>query len=817
MFDRAGTTEAPMIGLLSPEQVPLVGRESELSRLVRLLGQGGYYAGALLAGAGGVGRTRLAREVLEALAATHRVVDAGTSMPEAIRRLRQPDPGRRTPVVFVDDAHLLDPASVSLLLEVARHRHARVLVTVDTAVPVPAGVTALWKDDHLHRVELRPLDPVATRRLACSMVSERLAHSSAVRLARLSAGNPALLRELARAAVEQDGLAGSAGGWKLAERVPLSVPLGELIRGRVDRQDPASRSVLELVALVEPAPLGLLEVAFTTELLQRLEEEGLIEVGPADAVGVSHPLVGHLIRRTLPPLRRRAHLRAWLDRYPADGDLRRIIGWRLETGEPVAEADLLRAADEAAAAHDLRAAVRFTAVAWQAFPNLSTAVAYILSLVSTADLAAADEALTAAEAAFPQAAELGVVRARIALLRGDEDPSGPDSGLLGLMAAFFRNEFAPVVALAEPMLADENGADFAEAAAFGTAALLRMGRPEDALALCDRALPAASRASVTALHADWLPQLRAAALQDLGRLVDAVDLLEHAYERAIGEGWMRLEEQLGYALGVALLERGRPRRALELFRFHTDDQFGWPRWHGQVAIRATIALANLGRAGDVAAGSAPAHPAGALARAWPAFLAGDRRQAREVLTAAAGRARAAGAGKDLAMLMHEMARMGMADPSLADGAPQPQGMYLRAKMEYARALAAGDIPRLRQVAADFAGAGADLFAAEAYAELSRLNRAAGRVRAATAAASQARELAGRCPGAITPALLLLESTRPLSLREREIVLLVAQGLSDREIADRLTLSARTVGNHLYRIYRKMGVLNRRALQRVAGS
>ncbi|MFF3404370.1 response regulator transcription factor [Streptomyces sp. NPDC002659] len=53
----------------------------------------------------------------------------------------------------------------------------------------------------------------------------------------------------------------------------------------------------------------------------------------------------------------------------------------------------------------------------------------------------------------------------------------------------------------------------------------------------------------------------------------------------------------------------------------------------------------------------------------------------------------------------------------------------------------------------------------------------------------------------------------LSLREREIVLLVVQGLSDREVAEQLTLSVRTVSNRLYHIYRKLGITNRRELQR----
>jgi DNA-binding CsgD family transcriptional regulator len=48
----------------------------------------------------------------------------------------------------------------------------------------------------------------------------------------------------------------------------------------------------------------------------------------------------------------------------------------------------------------------------------------------------------------------------------------------------------------------------------------------------------------------------------------------------------------------------------------------------------------------------------------------------------------------------------------------------------------------------------------------------------------------------------------LSPREIEVLRLIARGLSSREIADRLTLSAKTVRNHTEHIYAKTGAGNR---------
>ena len=55
----------------------------------------------------------------------------------------------------------------------------------------------------------------------------------------------------------------------------------------------------------------------------------------------------------------------------------------------------------------------------------------------------------------------------------------------------------------------------------------------------------------------------------------------------------------------------------------------------------------------------------------------------------------------------------------------------------------------------------------------------------------------------------------LSAREQELVTLVAQGLTDAQIAARLFISARTVGSHLDRIRAKTGCRRRADLTRLA--
>jgi DNA-binding NarL/FixJ family response regulator len=53
---------------------------------------------------------------------------------------------------------------------------------------------------------------------------------------------------------------------------------------------------------------------------------------------------------------------------------------------------------------------------------------------------------------------------------------------------------------------------------------------------------------------------------------------------------------------------------------------------------------------------------------------------------------------------------------------------------------------------------------------------------------------------------------PLTPQEGEIASLAAAGLTNKQIAERLFLSPRTVGSHLHRIFPKLGIATRAALR-----
>jgi ATP/maltotriose-dependent transcriptional regulator MalT len=126
---------------------------------------------------------------------------------------------------------------------------------------------------------------------------------------------------------------------------------------------------------------------------------------------------------------------------------------------------------------------------------------------------------------------------------------------------------------------------------------------------------------------------------------------------------------------------------------------------------------------------------------------------------------------------------------------------------HARGLADHDGDLLDAAANGFADLGAVALAADAAAQAAHEH--ARKRHRGKEVASSARAHALASQGEIrTPAVAAAARPLPISDREREIAMLVVAGWSNREVADRLFVSVRTVEGHLYRIFAKLGIDDR---------
>ena len=152
---------------------------------------------------------------------------------------------------------------------------------------------------------------------------------------------------------------------------------------------------------------------------------------------------------------------------------------------------------------------------------------------------------------------------------------------------------------------------------------------------------------------------------------------------------------------------------------------------------------------------------------------------------------------------------------LAELATVVQGVRAPLAARYARALARDDGAGLDAVSVDFEEMGDVLAAADAAAQAAAAHRLAGHRGSALTASGRAQSLAKQCGDAISPALRAARVPLPFTRREHEIAQLLANGLSNREIAGATSLSTRTVEGHIFRASAKAGVSSRSDLAALA--
>jgi DNA-binding CsgD family transcriptional regulator len=375
--------------------------------------------------------------------------------------------------------------------------------------------------------------------------------------------------------------------------------------------------------------------------------------------------------------------------------------------------------------------------------------------------------------------------------------------------------------LAEPLLEDEGQCWAAGAAIIG---LGGQGKVSEALALMDGA-----RASARRLQ-DYNYQLLLAVIEvrvrrlagDLAGARDAVGDIRGVLAGApdANAGIVALiEAEIILATGSALDAVVHVRDAAAIL-----DQLDFGGLSATAHLRLAESLAltgdTIGAADQLVLAAATEdrvlelfRPEQLLSKAWTHFAVGSMRLGLDALSEARSMAQTQGEGLVELHVHHSGLRLGDRGAArevlkLACGI---EGPFAAAAGQHAKAWLDSDTDGLVAAAEQFAAMGALGHAADAIAQAARQAQQSGESDTSFQLAVRGADIAADLGGLNTPALRSASPRASLTRRQRDVAGLAAEGLSSREIAERLGVGVRTIESHLDAAYRRLGVSSRAEL------
>jgi DNA-binding CsgD family transcriptional regulator len=753
-------------------------------------------------------------------------------------------------VVGVDDVHLLDDLSIFVVHQIVQRGAAKVILTVRDGEPIPAAVQEIWKGGRLDRLDLRPLSLDETSTLLSATLDGSVDPDAAQRLWNLTRGNVLYLRTIVEQEVADGRLVKQRGFWRWTGDPMMPPGLVELIESRIGALPTPVSDVVDVLAVGEPIELSALRRFTDPAAVEEAETRGLITLEPAASgveVRVAHPLYGEVRRRraAATKLRRLRGLVAAELAAADDHDDIQVLVRRATLSldsDLMPDADLLvRAAQGAVWLADLTLADRLAEAAVRAGdgPEPNFVRAHALSWLGRGE--EADAVL----AAIDNSALTDDGHARLAFLRASNmlwalgDParakeiideasrSAPpharsyiDAFLTVYWFAMDRPEAARQASkrLALEDLPAVVGAEIAWVLATIAA---DAGRTAEAVAVADAGYTAATR-SFDAPHMRFnIADAHISALMLSGRIGEAVEVAERVRQQAADlPGAAQL---LGSAVaGRAALGAGRLDAACVMLGqgaegLAASHAIGWGyRYH----IPRTTAVAMRGSTGEAAAMLAALDKLPrpfrsldyecSLARAWVAASQGAVSEAIKVLLSAAERVAAAGQFAAEVVCLQTATQFGdrTSAPRLGELESIVEGPRVGLAARFAVALREDDAAELSSVSEEFERMGDLVAAVDAAAYAALAYRSQDLRGSALRCSARADALAEQCGGVSTPTLRQAAGPLPLTEREAEIVMMIGEGLSNRAIAERLTVSVRTVESHIYRAMAKTGTTSR---------
>ncbi|WP_083121173.1 helix-turn-helix transcriptional regulator [Mycolicibacterium rhodesiae] len=853
---------------------PVMRRGKELAAIqASLQGRPGQ-CGTLLLGDAGVGKTTLARMAAHTLR-TAAVWVAGTESARDVplgvfaHLLASPMPTdpvamlaaafhavrREKPALIgVDDVHLVDHLSATLLHQLAVEGSVRIVATARSGEPIPETITALWKDGYLARLDVAPFSKAESVALIETALGGRLERLSADLMWEASSGNALFVRHLVEGALEAGTLRQVNGVWQLRGETAVASKLAPLLSSRLDRLPDDERRALQLLAVSEPLTLDVMSELVDSDTLEHAERRGLIRVvdgsGTAD-IHFTHSVIGEVIRQGLGQVasrRLRTELVGAMDLHPPLGPVQRVRRAELALhSDKTMDAEFLsRAAEDAIALMNIALAERLARAAVDAGGGLVASELLARTLLWQGR--APESELILASFDPDSLTEFELARwgmARIANLQwsiGDAAAAaeilkmlqqrithprvrvGVDS--LAAALAVLDNRLDEAAELADKVLADPTAPPIAVGWAVfggGMAAALK-GCTADAARLAARGHEVYDNIDGLLRFLLALAEVRALTLA--GDFA-AAQARSGDIVRITSPSQYRARAMANVLSGTVELGRGQLRVAMGRLEETLAALSGEAAASWNVPARLILAQCYCGLGYDSAAAPLVAElrelvgraatmfePAVRIAEAWLAAAMGHVSGAVTMALRAADLAAESGQRAIELMALHAAARFGDKTclPRIVEVAAVIGGPLAAIDAAHATGLMNNDGAAVLSASREFERIGALLSAADAAAQAAALFDAAGQRRQSLEAAAAADRLGKECGGLKTPALMATSQPLPLSRRESEIAHLVVRGLSNREIAERLVVSTRTVEGHLYRMYLKLNVTSREDLR-----
>ncbi|WP_247044372.1 helix-turn-helix transcriptional regulator [Arthrobacter rhizosphaerae] len=258
-------------------------------------------------------------------------------------------------LLVVDDAHHLDDATASIVVDMVSAGWASVLATGRSRPGLPAAMNQLWYDGLADRIDLRPLTQEQVAEAVGHALEGTVPESTVQALWTESGGNPLLLDCLLNDAIESGSLVKRNGIWLLLGNWPSGGrKLTDVVAKQLQRRSAEEQEALKLIALSEPVPRGLIEEVCGARAVRSLLEHQLVResMGGTAELRLLYPSYSGAIRRMV-SASRSLHLRRQLLEHArhhsttAEGVLR-MVSWSLECGAEVPDAELLEASVMAA-------------------------------------------------------------------------------------------------------------------------------------------------------------------------------------------------------------------------------------------------------------------------------------------------------------------------------------------------------------------------------------------------------------------------------------------------------------------------------------